>query len=198
MNLPNKLTIARVILVPFFMIFIILPDISPLSQLTCDLIAAVLFGIASLTDMLDGKIARKYNLITDFGKFMDPIADKLMTFGAFFMFMVSEVYAHYRFAFAFVVFVVLVREFAVTSLRLVAQTSGGKVIAAGMSGKIKTVSQIIFILIALLEKHVFFFSDFCAHYMPLSVLACAVMLFFTVLSGIEYFKDNLSFLDPSK
>ena len=198
MNLPNKLTIARVLLVPFFMIFIILPDFSPLSQCTCDIIAAILFGIASLTDMLDGKIARKYNLITDFGKFMDPIADKLMTFGAFFMFMVADVYKMYRFVFAFVVFLVLVREFAVTSLRLVAQTSGGKVIAAGMSGKIKTVSQIVFILIVLLEKHLFFFSEFCTRYMPLSVLSCLVMLFFTVLSGIEYFRENRSFLDPSK
>lgn len=198
MNLPNKLTIARVIMVPFFMIFIILPDFTPLSQLFCDLCAAALFGLASLTDMLDGKIARKYNLITDFGKFLDPIADKLMTFGAFFMFMVADVYHPFRFYFAFIVFIVLVREFAVTSLRLVAQNVGGKVIAAGMSGKIKTVSQIIFVLIALLEKHIFFFSEFVTTYMPLSVVSCLVMLVFTVISGAEYFKDNRQFLDPTK
>lgn len=198
MNLPNKLTLLRVILVPFFMLFILLPQISGFNPLAGDLIAAVLFGGAAFTDLLDGKIARKRNLVTDFGKFMDPIADKLMVFGAFLMFLVSDVFALYRYAFAVIVFIVLLREFAVTSLRLVAQSSGGKVIAAGQLGKIKTVSQIVFVLLALLERHLFSFSDFFVTYMPLTVLSCLVMLIFTVLSGVDYFRSNKQYLDPRK
>ena len=198
MNLPNKLTLLRVILVPFFMLFILLPQISGFNPLAGDLIATVLFGGAAFTDLLDGKIARKRNLVTDFGKFMDPIADKLMVFGAFLMFLVSDVFALYRYAFAVIVFIVLLREFAVTSLRLVAQSSGGKVIAAGQLGKIKTVSQIVFVLLALLERHLFSFSDFFVTYMPLTVLSCLVMLIFTVLSGVDYFRSNKQYLDPRK
>lgn len=198
MNLPNKLTLLRVILVPFFMLFILLPQISGFNPLAGDLFAAVLFGGAAFTDLLDGKIARKRNLVTDFGKFMDPIADKLMVFGAFLMFLVSDVFAPYRYAFAVIVFIVLLREFAVTSLRLVAQSSGGKVIAAGQLGKIKTVSQIVFVLLALLERHLFSFSDFFVTYMPLTVLSCLVMLIFTVLSGVDYFRSNKQYLDPRK
>lgn len=198
MNLPNKLTVLRIILIPFFMLFILLPDLAGTNELICDLVAAAIFGAASITDMLDGKIARKYGLVTNFGKFLDPIADKLMVFGAFLCFLVSNAYSMYRYVFAVIVFIVLLREFAVTSLRLIAQNTGGKVIAAGMPGKIKTVSQIIFILLALLEKHLFFFSGFFTRYMPLSCLACAVMLIFTVYSGISYFSAYKDFLDPRK
>lgn len=198
MNLPNKLTLARIVLVPFFMLFILLPNITELSPLLCDLVAAVIFGAAALTDMLDGKIARKYGLVTDFGKFMDPIADKLMVFGAFIMFLVSDAFALYRYAFAVVVFLVLLRDFAVTSLRLLAQNKNGTVIAAVMSGKLKTVSQIVFILLALLERHIFAFSDFFATYMPLTVLSCLVMLFFAITSGLEYFRSYGKFLSESK
>lgn len=198
MNLPNKLTVLRVILIPFFMVFILLPDFVDISKLLCDIIAAAIFGIASFTDYLDGKIARSQNLVTDFGKFMDPIADKLMVFGAFFCFLVSESFAQYKYIFAIIVFVVLVREFAVTSIRLVAQSSGGKVIAANMLGKVKTVTQIIFILAALVEKHLFFFSDFMVKYIPITSLSCIIMFIFTVLSGANYLIANKQYIDPKK
>ncbi len=198
MNLPNKLTVFRVVLIPFFMIFILLPDFTSTDRMICDIVAAAIFGIAAYTDMLDGKIARKYGLVTNFGKFMDPIADKLLVFGAFLCFLVSDSYAQYKYIFAAVVFVVLLREFAVTSVRLVAQSSGGKVIAANMLGKIKTVSQIVFILLALLERHIFFFSEFFVKYIPLTCISCIVMLVFTVLSGISYFSSNKEYLDPTK
>ncbi|MBR5527708.1 MAG: CDP-diacylglycerol--glycerol-3-phosphate 3-phosphatidyltransferase [Clostridia bacterium] len=199
MNLPNKLTILRVILIPFFMFFILAPDFTPMSKVMCDIIAAVIFGIASFTDFLDGYIARKNNIVTNFGKFMDPIADKLMVFGAFLCFLVSPSFsALYRYIFAVTVFVVLLREFAVTSVRLVAGSSGGKVIAANMAGKVKTVLQIIFILLALLERHIFFFSDFMSEYVPLTCLSCIIMLIFTVISGVGYLVPNLEYLDPNK
>lgn len=198
MNLPNKLTLVRMVLVPFFMFFILLPNFSSASYLVCDIVAAVIFGAASLTDMLDGKIARKYGLVTDFGKFMDPIADKLMVFGAFFAFSASDAFALYRTPFAVIAFIVFARDLAVTSLRTMAQNKNGTVIAAAMPGKIKTVSQIVFILFALLERHIFAFSDFFATYMPITVTACLVMLFFAVYSGIDYFRAYGKFLKESK
>ena len=198
MNLPNKLTVLRVILIPFFMVFILLPDFTDINNVVSDLIAAAIFGIASFTDYLDGKIARSQNLVTDFGKFMDPIADKLMVFGAFLCFLVADAYAAYRYIFAVIVFVVLLREFAVTSIRLVAQSSGGKVIAANMLGKVKTVTQIIFILAALLEKHIFFFADFMVKYTPITLASCLIMFVFTVLSGANYLMANKQYIDPRK
>ncbi len=199
MNLPNKLTVLRVILIPFFMLFILLPDfVGEEHRLWCDIVAAAVFGIASYTDYLDGHIARKEGIVTDFGKFMDPIADKLMVFGAFLCFMVSSAYSIYRYIFAIVVFIVLLREFAVTSIRLVAQSSGGKVIAADKLGKLKTVMQICFILFALLEKHVFFFCEPLAKYMPITCVLCIIMLVLTVISGINYLRNNKEFLDPTK
>lgn len=198
MNLPNKLTVLRVILIPFFMVFILLPDFCGINRIASDLIAAAIFGIASFTDYLDGKIARSQNIVTDFGKFMDPIADKLMVFGAFLCFLVADAYAPYRYIFAVIVFVVLLREFAVTSIRLVAQSSGGKVIAANMLGKVKTVTQIIFILAALLEKHLFFFCEFMVKYTPITIASCLVMFVFTVLSGANYLLANKQYIDPKK
>lgn len=198
MNLPNKLTILRVILIPFFMFFILLPDYLKSGYVICDVMAALIFGIASFTDYLDGKIARTQNIVTDFGKFMDPIADKLMVFGAFLCFLVSESYAQYRYIFMIMVFIVLLREFAVTSIRLVAQSSGGKVIAANLPGKIKTVSQIVFVLLALLEKHIFSFSSFMSEYMPLTCAACIVMLIFTIISGANYIFSNREYLNTNK
>ncbi len=197
MNLPNKLTILRIIMIPFFMVFILLPDAGA-DKLICDIIAAVIFGAASITDMYDGKIARARGLVTDFGKFMDPIADKFLVLGAFFCFVVSEEFAAYKYIFSMIVFVVIFRELAVTSLRMLAQNAEGVVIAANYLGKVKTVSQIIFILLALLEEHIFFFWGFMVEYRPLTVISCLVMLIFTVASGINYIKGYWKFLDPTK
>ncbi len=144
MNTPNKLTIGRMIATPIFMAIMLIEAI-PYRYL----ISLVLFAAASLTDMIDGKMARKYNLVTDFGKFLDPLADKMLTTSAYlgFIFVFRDtVYAWHMVA---IVFIVLFREFMVSSLRLVTVSSGGKVVAANMWGKAKTVSQMVGIVLAL-------------------------------------------------
>ena len=143
MNTPNKLTLARMIATPIFMAIML---ISFNFHYTVSL---VLFIAASLTDMIDGKMARKYNMVTDFGKFMDPLADKMLTTSAYLGFMF--IYGDTKFSWHIVVitFIVLFREFAVSSIRLVAVTAGGKVVAANMWGKCKTVSQMAGIIVAL-------------------------------------------------
>ncbi len=143
MNTPNKLTLARMIATPVFMAVMLIAF--PYHYV----ISLVLFIAASLTDMIDGKMARKYNMVTDFGKFMDPLADKMLTTSAYLGFMF--VYGGGKFSWHIVVitFIVLFREFAVSSIRLVAVTAGGKVVAANMWGKCKTVSQMAGIIFAL-------------------------------------------------
>ena len=144
MNTPNKLTVARMIATPIFMAIMLIEAI-PFRFL----ISLVLFAAASLTDMIDGKMARKYNLVTDFGKFLDPLADKMLTTSAYlgFIFVLKDtVYAWHMVA---IVFIVLFREFMVSSLRLVTVSSGGKVVAANIWGKLKTVSQMVGIVLAL-------------------------------------------------
>lgn len=177
-NLPNILTVVRALLVPVFMIFVIF-DIGG-GDMT-RIIGAVMFGVISLTDMLDGKLARKYSLVTDFGKFLDPLADKLLVLGAMLSLIVymgeDRVFAVIL---TFSTFIVILRELAVTSLRLICKNGDGKVIAANMAGKIKTVSQIIFILAALLEPLV-------REIPVLTYTSLAVMVFMTVYSGINYF-----------
>lgn len=143
MNTPNKLTIARMIATPIFMAVMLIEAI-PYRYI----IALILFAAASLTDMIDGKMARKYNLVTDFGKFLDPLADKMLTTSAYlgFIFMYRD--TPYAWQFVAIVFIVLFREFMVSSLRLVTATSG-VVVAANMWGKMKTVSQMVGIVFAL-------------------------------------------------
>ena len=140
LNLPNKLTILRMCLIPVFLFFMLVGFIPWIAQ---RIIVAALFLGTAITDMLDGKIARKHNLITDFGKFLDPLADKLMVFGAFIG--LGYIYrGEGLFSLLLVIafFVVLFRELAVTSLRMVANNASGVVIAANWMGKVKTVSQI--------------------------------------------------------
>ncbi|MBR4123900.1 MAG: CDP-diacylglycerol--glycerol-3-phosphate 3-phosphatidyltransferase [Clostridia bacterium] len=143
MNTPNKLTLGRMIATPIFMATMLINF--PYHYL----VSLVLFILASLTDMIDGQMARKYNMVTDFGKFMDPLADKMLTTAAYLGFMF--VYGGGKFSWHIVVitFIVLFREFAVSSIRLVAVTAGGKVVAANMWGKCKTVSQMAGIILAL-------------------------------------------------
>ena len=137
MNTPNKLTLARMIATPIFMaVMLISFDFH-------DLISFVLFIAASLTDMIDGKMARKYNMVTDFGKFMDPLADKMLTTSAFLGFIHLEIGV----GITWITFIVLIREFLITSLRLVS-AGKGNVIAANIWGKLKTVSQMIAIIVA--------------------------------------------------
>ncbi len=139
MNLPNKLTVFRVLLIPVFLAFMMAKELS-----NHYLWAALVFAAASFTDYLDGHIARKYHLVTDFGKFMDPLADKLLVMSAMLCFVRED------WASLIGVIVILSREFLVTSVRLIA-ASHGTVIAADIWGKIKTVLQIIWVLYTLLD-----------------------------------------------
>lgn len=173
MNLPNKLTIARVIAVPFFIVVYLMGYY---------VAAFVIFIVASFTDMLDGKIARKYNLITNFGKIMDPLADKILVYAAFCLMVEDGTIP------GWMLIVILSREFAVAGMRTVAAAEG-LVIAAGMSGKIKTVLQMIAVPLLLLTMA---FIDFDA-YKYLSIGANIFLwasLIMTVYSGIEYIVRN--------
>lgn len=141
MNLPNKLTLLRVILVPFFVVALMLEGGA---NQTLRYVALVLFAVASLTDMLDGKIARKYNLVTNFGKFMDPLADKLLVCSALIcMIELGQIPA-------WMVIVIIGREFIISGFRLVA-SDNGVVIAASYWGKFKTVSQMIAVILMILN-----------------------------------------------
>lgn len=193
MNLPNRLTIARIIMIPFFMVFMIFPVLPAQWN---QIIAAVIFAAASFTDFLDGYIARKYNIITDFGKFLDPIADKLMIFGAF----LSALIMHsddkiFISIFVWAAFIVIFRETAVTSLRMITANKKDVVIAANRMGKVKTASQIICVFALILEPLI---SPRCGEIMWISYAATAFMTIMTVASGISYFKAYMPLLDTGK
>ena len=192
MNLPNKLTLLRFALVPVFMVFMYIPN--PYSYL----IALVVFAVASFTDFLDGSIARKYNMVTDFGKFMDPLADKLLTTVAL-IYLCLNGMCH-----EVVICIVLAREFAVSGIRLIAAANpaGGKVIAAGMMGKMKTVLQMVASMLGLLAMAL----------MPLGTIADStymlmanvtnilmwIMAVLTVVSGMQYIVPNFDLIKNAK
>lgn len=192
MNLPNKLTLLRIILVPFFIIAMLVQF--PFHYL----VAGCIFGIASVTDTLDGKIARSRNLITDFGKFADPLADKILVLTALVCFLQVGLLGSFG---AIPVIIVLFREFAVSGIRLVAASSG-KVVAANIWGKIKTVSQmvgisVIFAMQVVLEilgamKVSTGFVSEVFYYIGNGLIWLSTV--FTLISGIIYLKDNISFL----
>lgn len=192
MNLPNKLTVLRMLLIPVFLVFEMI-DTIPWHSFW----AAVFFGIAAFTDYLDGHIARKYHLITDFGKFMDPLADKLLVVSALVCFVDSGA------ASTVVVIVILAREFLVTSIRTLA-ANNGTVIAADIFGKIKTVFQIIWILATLLTE--WFLVELSATYdyrlMNIMGLVLMIMQFavlgMTVFSGFNYVWKNRSLFSQVK
>ena len=195
MNLPNKITVLRIILVPIFMIFAFpLPAFvsglnTVIPQIVIDIICFAVFLIATLTDMLDGKIARKYNLITDFGKFLDPIADKLLVAAALCAIAVK------RPIYMWALMVVLIREFVVTGFRLVA-SSKGVVIAAGKLGKWKTATQTVGLCILLGAPIVGYFLEILGtvvRWTGDAVMLVSVVL--TIVSGIEYLVKNWSLMD---
>ena len=176
MNLPNKLTVLRVILVPFFVFFLLGADwIGSFSPY----IALIIFIVASLTDMLDGKIARKYNLITNFGKFMDPLADKLLVCSALIcMIELRELPA-------WMVIIIISREFIISGFRLIA-AENGIVIAANYWGKFKTASQMIMIILLILH--------FDGIFVTLEQLFIWLSLALTIISLITYIWQNKSVL----
>lgn len=188
MNLPNKLTLLRIILTPVFMAVLYwgFPG--------ADYVALAIFIIASLTDMLDGKIARKYNLITDFGKFADPLADKILVTAAMLWFVECGRMP------AWMLMIVITREFAVSGLRMVA-SDNGRVIAAGWSGKVKTASTMVGIVIMLLlgptltvyRSEIYLTAVAWDRYIYGIDAVCGWMITLTTLySGVEYFIKNWS------
>ena len=171
MNTANKLTMLRVILIPVFLVLLYLPIPFHMA------FALVIFILASVTDFIDGYIARHYNQVTDFGKFMDPLADKLLVMSALLWFVEAGRLP------AWAMLVVVAREFAVTALRLIA-VERGRVIAAAWSGKIKTASTMVCICLMLVFARPW-----------LDVLCTVVILATTVYSGVEYFVKNRDVMD---
>ena len=193
MNLPNKLTIFRIIMVPVFLVLLCVP--LPLSDTMTRILTAVVFAITALTDMVDGKIARKYNLITDFGKFMDPLADKFLVIAAMLGILVR--FDYLRVVFVWAAAIVIFREFAVTSIRLVAAQKSGLVVAASWLGKLKTTTQMICIVCVLIEPVILPFTPFTEWHL-LSYITIAAMTVMTLWSGIDYLKTYWPLLDAKK
>ena len=196
MNLPNKLTVLRLIRIPVIIVVMLLP----ISETVRRLLTAAVFGLTALTDMLDGKIARKYGLITDFGKFLDPLADKFMVIASLLV-LFYQFEGTLKLCCFIACMIVIMRELAVTSIRLVASSTGGVVVAANMLGKIKTCTQIAFILSALLEPVLIgIINNFVAlpDYHVLTYATMFAMTLFTVWSGVNYLKSYWKFLDPQK
>ena len=207
MNLPNKLSVLRLIMVPIFMVVMLLPafcDFSATADMALNIVGVLLFIAASFTDMLDGKIARKYNLITDFGKFLDPLADKFMVIGAMLcIFYVNSVAGNKNLAtlYIFALIVVVFRELAVTSIRLVASSSGGVVIAANMLGKLKTVTQIVAVCAAIIEPVIYSAvgaEGWVTSFPPITFVTTVAMIYLTIHSGINYIAGAWKYLDPEK
>ena len=194
MNLPNKLTMMRVILVPVFILVMTAGAGLPFPWM--NIIAAAVFLVTALTDMFDGKIARKYDLVTDFGKFMDPVADKFMVFAALIMLIASDAFDYMRTLLIWVTLIVIFRELAVTSIRMVVSgKASATTLAANWLGKTKTVSQIVFVMTALLEPVLFgWFLMFVSEYHILTYATCAFMTVMTVWSGVNYLKGYSKYL----
>lgn len=177
MNLPNKLTMFRVVLIPFFVV-LLLVDITPYDNW----IALVIFIVASLTDLLDGKIARKYNLVTNFGKFMDPLADKLLVCSALICLVEMERIA------AWMVIIIIAREFIISGFRLVA-SDNGVVIAASYWGKFKTTFQMVMICLII--------ADLEALSLVTTIVTWAAVIL-TVVSLVDYLVKNRSVMQEKK
>ncbi len=180
MNLPNKLTIVRVILIPFFVFFMMAPYFEGYGNY----IAVAIFILASLTDLLDGKIARKYNLVTNFGKFMDPLADKLLVCSALICLIET---GQLR---AWIVIIIIAREFIISGFRLVA-SDNGVVIAASYWGKFKTASQMLMVIVLILNLPI-------AAFQMLGTVLTYIALILTVISLADYIAKNKDVLKEQK
>ena len=180
MNLPNKLTIFRVILIPFFVVFML----APICPGYANYIAVAIFIVASLTGLLDGKIARKYNLVTDFGKFMDPLADKLLVCYAMICLIELDRLA------AWIVIVIIAREFIISGFRLVA-SDNGVVIAASYWGKFKTTFQMIMTILLILQLD-YPYAD------TVEWIFVYIALALTVISLVDYIYKNIGVMSDDK
>lgn len=189
MNLPNRLTLLRVLLVPVFAVFVLYPQI-PFHYLW----AFLVFAAASLTDHYDGKIARDRNLVTNFGKFLDPLADKALVISALVCFL------SLGFADVWCVLIIIARELTVTSLRLLALEEGGKVIAANKWGKVKTASQMAAVLLVLAAHSI---CEMLSVPAPQAVLTAGSVLVWiaaalTLVSGAVYLRENADLFRAAK
>lgn len=185
MNTPNKLTLIRICLVPIYLLLLYFLQ-PPYSYL----FALIVFAAASFTDMLDGHLARKNNQVTAFGKFLDPLADKVLVISAFIYFIEAG------FASSAAVIIIIAREFLVTSLRLVAVSSNGTVIAAGMLGKIKTASQMVSVVAILLLAAVDGFGVLDVSLIANVLVWISAVL--TLISGVQYLVQNWKVVTQSK
>ena len=189
MNLPNKLTLARVILVPVCMFFIVYPVFG---EIWTPIVALVIFSLTSLTDMVDGRIARKYNLITDLGKFLDPVADKLLIIGCYTAILVAHREEAPLCNVAFwCLFLIFFRELAVTSLR--AMVMGKVDVAANIWGKIKTVSQMVCVIVVIVEPLFCRFTGLNT-YSVASIVTLVFSAVAAVFSGINYMRAYMPYL----
>lgn len=195
MNLPNKLSIMRILLIPLIIIIGIIESINFkgnalqnelfLGVSLANLIILVIFCVASFTDFLDGHIARKHNLITDFGKFIDPLADKLLVCSTMIYLIEIGRFNFFGFSLGFVVTLIIAREFAVTGLRLIAANKKGSVMAAKILGKMKTVIQMFTIIILLLNSFEIEIIGF---------IFVILSLLLTIVSGVDYFVKSIDVL----
>lgn len=196
LNIPNTLSIIRCLLVPVFVAALLfMRDMGIWGYI----VPALVYILTGFTDMLDGKIARKYNLVTDFGKFIDPLADKFMVISsmiAILVWMLLRGDTTLALVFVWVVLIILLRELGVTSLRLVVAGKSGIVVAASMLGKIKTVSQMVG-TVALIVEPLFVLPIFTEYHI-LSYFFMAVMAFTTIFSGLDYLKAYMPHIDSNK
>ena len=194
LNVPNTLSFIRVLLVPAFVATLLFMDFtSPWAYI----VPTILYILTGLTDMLDGQIARRCNLVTDFGKFIDPLADKFMVIGsqiAMLVWMVLRGQRLQALIFVWVVLVILLRELGVTSLRLVVAGNSGIVVAASIWGKLKTVSQMVGTVLILVDPLIPVVSE--NHI--LSYICMGVMVFTTLFSGIDYLRAYLPHINTNK
>lgn len=192
MNTPNKLTIARMIATPIFM-FVMLANFIPY-RFT---ISLVIFVAASITDCIDGNMARKQGIVTNFGKFLDPLADKMLTTAAF----IGILAVGAARAMSAALFIILFREFLISSLRLVAVSSGGKVVAANIWGKLKTVTQMVSIIFALAVLALGEYVNISAVWptLKLAITVCVwISTLLCAISGAIYLFECKEFIDPRK
>lgn len=203
MNVPNTLSIIRCLLVPIFVATLLfMRELGVWAYI----VPALVYLITAITDALDGNIARKYNLVTDFGKFIDPLADKFMVLSSMISILVWMLLRNEKLLaliFVWVVLVILLRELGVTSIRLVVAGNSGIVVAASILGKIKTVSQMVGTLVILLEPAlpmIFNFAPvrFVASNHILSYIAMGVMAITTLVSGIDYLRAYMPYIDSNK
>lgn len=184
MNLPNQLTVLRILMIPVFILILVLPfdwgtlTVGGTQLLVSHLVAAVIFAIASITDWLDGEIARKRGLVTNFGKFADPLADKMLVMTAFIMLVDLNKVA------GWIVAIIVCRELAVTGLRLLL-VEDGEVMAAAWPGKVKTATQMVAIILLFINN-----IPFNGIGVPVDQIMLYICLAATIYSGVDYFAKN--------